>query len=175
MAEIWELYDKNRTLTGIMLERGKPVPNGYYHLVTEVITVNSTGKILTTKRHPSKKGGLKWEITGGAAIKGEESRTAAVRELFEETGIRATENELRYIGTISGSAYFIDVYIVHKDYTLEQLSLQESEVVDAKWVSVRELENMIKTGEAILNTNVLYSKYKDKIHDFIKEAAEGKV
>ena len=82
---------------------------GEYHIVVEVWTVNNDGEILLTLRHPDKKEYPNFlENTGGSTVAGETSREGAVRELFEETGIVAAENELFYLGTNIGKAAFID-------------------------------------------------------------------
>lgn len=175
MAEIWELYDINRNLTGILHERGNPVPKGFFHLVVDIMTVNGKGEILVTKRHPSKPSGLFWEFTGGAAVKGDSSRQAAVRELFEETGIAAEEHELHFIASDIRDSHFTDFYIVHKDYEPSQLVLQETEVVDARWVSVQEYEKLMNEEAFMRSAKELFIQYKEIILSFIKKATEEKV
>ena len=88
--EIWELVDSDGNLSGVLYERGskKPIPEGLYFRVVEVWT-KIGDKLLITQRHPSKWMGLKWEVSGGGVVFGEEIRDAAVRELFEETGLTA--------------------------------------------------------------------------------------
>ena len=44
--EMWDLYDENRTLTGEKLERGKPGPEGRYHLIVDALFLNSKGETL---------------------------------------------------------------------------------------------------------------------------------
>ena len=41
--EIWDLYTEDKELVGIDHERGKPLPEGLYHLVVHVWIVNSKG------------------------------------------------------------------------------------------------------------------------------------
>lgn len=53
------------------------------------------GKLLTTERSRNKTYPLKWEVTGGSILKGETAAEGAVRELYEETGIKiSTETSL---------------------------------------------------------------------------------
>ena len=54
--ELWDLYDRDRHPTGEVLERGKPVPPGRYHLVVHVVIFNSKGEMLIQQRQPFKEG-----------------------------------------------------------------------------------------------------------------------
>ena len=87
-SELWDLYDKDRKPLGRTVERGAPLPEGTYHLAVQIAPLNSRGEILLTRRADSKpKYPGCWEIPGGCAKAGEDSPTAACRELLEETGI----------------------------------------------------------------------------------------
>ena len=66
---------------------------------------------------------------------GETSREAAVRELFEETGIRADEFELELEWSLTTDSMLRDFYVLNKDVPLSELRLQSTEVCAAKWVS----------------------------------------
>lgn len=148
MPEIWDLYDEHHNLLGKTHTRGKPITQkGEYHLVVDIITTNSRGELLITQRHPNKPTfPLKWEFTGGAVVAGEDSLNGALRELNEETGITANKNELEFLGTILGGTALHDVYHLKKDIPLSKLRLQETEVVDAKWVTDDIIKQMIQHG-----------------------------
>ena len=87
--ETWELLDENGNPTGNIIVRGEPLLPGQYHLVEHIWIVDSKGRILIQRRadHLRLMAGL-WAATGGSAIAGEDSESAARRELFEERGIR---------------------------------------------------------------------------------------
>lgn len=145
MAEYWDLYDEERRPLGRTVLRGKMNPlSGEYHVVVMIVTMNSQGKLLCTLRSPEKSNypGV-WELTAGSALAGEDSVTAAKRELKEETGIEVTDDELRFIMTVKENTAFIDCYFVRSDTPVEQLTLQEGETVDARYVSRAEFENLI--------------------------------
>ena len=44
--EFWDLYDRDRILTGETHQRGKPVPPGRYHMVVHVVIFNTKGEML---------------------------------------------------------------------------------------------------------------------------------
>lgn len=94
-VEYWELYDRDLNSLGEVIKRGDTVPNGKYHLICEIVTVDSKGRVLLTKRHPDKHFPLLWECSGGSVVCGETPIDGAVRELFEKTGIKAEKRSLR--------------------------------------------------------------------------------
>lgn len=147
MTEYFDLYTADRRKLGRKIQRGVPVPHGEYHIVVQIMSVNSKGEILLTQRVPQKTSGGRWECSGGCAVSGETSREAAVRELFEETGIRAVPSEISLEWTLTTDSMLRDFYMVHKDVGLDQLVLQSSEVCAAKWVSFDRLEEMAENGQ----------------------------
>lgn len=163
MSEKWDLVDINKNKTGITHKRNSklPIPKDMYHLAVEIWITKPNGEILLTQRHPNKNYGLMWEATGGAVLAGESSIQGAVREIYEETGIKVNENELIYIGDIVGDTYIMDEYVHILESKDIELNLQPEEVVDAMWVSKEELEN--KKDLIVESVWQRYCKYKDKI------------
>lgn len=147
MTEYFDLYSADRQLLGRRIPRGTPIQRGEYHIVVQIMTVNNNGEILLTQRVPEKTSGGKWECSGGCAVSGETSAQAAVRELFEETGIKALPDEIIPVWSIVTDSMLRDFYIVNKNVMLEDLSLQSTEVCAAKWVSFSRLEEMARSGQ----------------------------
>lgn len=147
MSEYFDLYTADRRRLGRRIQRGAPVPHGEYHIVVQIMTVNSRGEILLTQRVPEKTSGGRWECSGGCAISGETSREAAVRELFEETGIRANTAEISLEWTLTTESMLRDFYMVHRNIPLEDLVLQSAEVCAAKWVTFDRLREMAMSGQ----------------------------
>lgn len=86
--ELWDLYDAERKLLGKDHIRGDKIPEGCYHLVVHAWIRNSKGEYLISQRSENRKSfPLMWECVGGSVLKGENSRTAAVREIKEEVGL----------------------------------------------------------------------------------------
>lgn len=145
--EYFDLYSSSREPLGRRVLRGDPIPHGEYHIVVQVMTINHSGEILLTQRVPQKTSGGKWECSGGCAISGETSRGAAVRELFEETGIRASESDLFLEWSLITDSMLRDFYILVKDAPLSSLHLQSVEVCAAKWVTFERLCEMAQQGQ----------------------------
>ena len=140
--EIWELVDGEGKPTGVLYERGskKEIPEGMFFRVVEVWTMIGN-KLLVTQRHPSKWMGLKWEVTGGGVVVGESIREAAVRELFEETGVKAEQNEIVELGVRKFGTAMVSSFILRLSNT-PGFNFDADEVVGYKLVSRNEFINM---------------------------------
>ncbi len=145
--EYIDIYDSSKRKIKSNFKRGSLMPMGGYYLIAEVWTMTNNGHILITLRAPGKKSEPgKWENTGSAVISGESSRMAAVRELYEETGIIALEDELTYVATFKGRDLFVDTYFLKKDIDLKTIKLQKTETIAAKLVNYFELKQIIDNG-----------------------------
>ena len=142
--EFNDIYDKNRNLTGRVHKRGTPWKYGEYGLVVCVWVYDGRGRILLTRRAKGKSYAGTWENSGGAAQAGETSLQAVARELFEETGIRARQQEFELIGTRRNKDVFFDFYCLKRDVPLEQVVLLPGETVEAGWFTFREVHQMIR-------------------------------
>lgn len=115
MAEYWDIYDADRQKKRGTHLRGKPLADGDYHLVVNIWVYNSRGQVLLTQRHPGIPFGLKWACTGGSAIAGEDTLTAAVRETREEIGLTVQPQELILAGQERRLHSFLDTFILCRD------------------------------------------------------------
>ena len=145
--EKWDLFDERRQALNKIHNRQDKMIIGEYHIAVDIWTVNDRNEILITLRHPNKKEYPNfWENTCGSVLAGETSKAGAVRELFEETGIAANESELFFLGTRKETTAFVDTYVVRKNPKLSELTMQDGETVDAQWVTLDKLDEMIKIG-----------------------------
>ncbi len=171
MTEYFDLYTADRKPLGKMIPRGAQIPRGEYHIVVQIMLVNSDGEILLTQRVPSKTSGGKWECSGGCAIAGETSVSAAIRELYEETGVRVTPEEISLEWALTTDSMLRDFYFVYKDVALEELQLQSAEVCAAKWVSFPRLEQMVREGQ----TTRTVARWMDNRRSFLRDKVEKAV
>lgn len=141
MAEMWDMYDENRNLTGKKVPRG-PIPEGCYHIVIDVWTLLPDGRILLTKRSPEKPmfPGV-WEGTAGSVIEGENSLQGALRELREETGLCAKQEEMILLSAEKGPRVFEDSYLYLCPDPEPKLTLQAEEVADYTFISLSEMDD----------------------------------
>ena len=149
--ELFDIYDFDRNKTGETMERGTPVPKGFYRMVVHVCIFNSEGKMLIQRRQPFKRSwsGM-WDLTvGGSSVAGDTSLTAAIRETSEEVGVQLAPEELRRVLTIQSECVLDDIYVVKKDLDETALTLQYEEVEQVKWADISEIKSMIKEGSFI--------------------------
>ena len=166
--ELWDLYDVNRKLINKIHNRENPMIPGENHIVVDVWTVNSNCEVLLTLRHPDKKDYPDcWENTGGSILAGETSKQGAVRELFEETGITACEGELHILGTYKEPTAFVDSYVVRKDINISELTMQDGETVEAKWVTLKILDEMISDGSIAYPVSKRLAPVRKQFETFI--------
>ena len=149
--ELWDLYDIDGKILPEKMKRGDRIPEGCYHLVVHLCLFTPDGRMLIQRRQTFKDGwsGL-WDVTvGGSAVAGESSRVAIERELYEELGLKMSFEGARPVLTSHFDDGFGDLYIAERDADLSELSLQESEVMDARWATRDEIMEMIDDGRFI--------------------------
>lgn len=147
--EIWDVYDADRRLTGRRHRRADPMKAGDYHLSVHVWLLNSKGQFLITKRAPNKGNPNMWACTGGAAVAGDDSMAAAIREVKEETGLDVRPENGKRLITYRREDSFHDVWLFRQNFDIKDVVLQENETVDAKYASEGEIREMIRQGTFI--------------------------
>ena len=147
--ELWDVYDKDRNLTGRLHRRGDPLATGDYHLTVHVWLQHTDGRFLITKRAPNKGYAGLWECTGGSALAGDDSLTAAVREVQEETGLTVQPENGKILLDYQGWDWFTDVWLFRQSFDLDAVVLQPGETCDYKWVTAEEILQMNEREEMV--------------------------
>ncbi len=142
-----DIYDEHRNLTGRLHQRGTPWQPGEYGAVVCVWVYDGRGHLLLTRRAKGKSFAGTWENSGGAVQAGETSRQAIARELFEETGIRAEEEEFELLDTDRDRNIFYDHYCLKRQISLKEIVLAEGETDSVMWASFGKVRWMIRTGK----------------------------
>ena len=100
------------------------------------VPISEEGKILVVRR----KNGI-WEFPGGGVEFGEDPEESAIRELHEETGLRA--QSIRFL-TITSAVFDTPhgkkhaIYVVYMGFVKGKVDLKE-EHDEYKWVSLNQL------------------------------------
>ena len=148
-VELWDAYNADGTKAGFDLVRGEDIPKGYYHAVAEVFVMHEDGDILLMQRSfdkPNSPG--KYETGGGGSVlKGETFYEGAVRELYEETGVVATELKELYNEVMGECIY--QGYLCITDMDKDKIVLQEGETIDYMWVSKEEFLEIFHSDKYI--------------------------
>lgn len=163
MTEYLDLYDDCGRPTGMRIQRGQPLPAGCRMLLISIMTVNSAGEILLTRRAPEKRYAGRWEITAGCVQAGETAAEGAVRELREETGIAAELADLTDCGCTIHADFVHAFFLVHRDIPAEQIRLQPGETDGAQWVTPQKLLAMSEDGKTVWKHNTLILRHYSEV------------
>ncbi|HIV18719.1 MAG TPA: NUDIX domain-containing protein [Candidatus Merdivicinus intestinigallinarum] len=149
MIELWDIVDEHGNRTGKTMVKGTPMKKGEYHLSVSVWIQNDAGDYLVSQRVPTKIAPNMWETTGGAAISGEDSLSAALRETKEELGVTLYPENGRVLKSYTyphssgdGAAY-IEVWLFRQNIDIETVVLQKEETCDVKWASKEQIKQMM--------------------------------
>ena len=147
--ERWDIYDASRNPTGRLHRRGDPLKAGDFHLVVHVWLQNQEGKFLLTQRAPHKGYPNLWETTGGSALAGDDSMSAALREAREETGMLLSPEQGRLVLSYQREDAFVDVWVFHQAYSLAAVQLQPEETVNAMYADAQTVLQLAKEGKLV--------------------------
>lgn len=155
--EIWDLYDKQRHLVGRDHIRGEKIPHGCYHLVVHVWIKNRNGEYLISQRSADRSmHSLKWECTGGSALKGEDSLTAALRETKEEIGLILSPSTGKIVtsvvGRIINGVHFsdiVDVWLFDYNGPVDLAKATTAEVAQIAWLNKEQIKCLFDDNEFV--------------------------
>lgn len=158
MEEQIDILNKSGELTGEVRSRKEVHQLGLWHKSNHIWILNSQGELLLQQRAEQKinHGGF-WDVSAAGHISaGEDGFMSALREIEEELGIEIKEGELKHLGItireniVNGGTYldneFVDVYIIEKNISLSEITLQESEVGNIQYIHWQKLKDWIKDG-----------------------------
>jgi isopentenyldiphosphate isomerase len=156
--EYVDVLDQSGNLTGRKVPREEAHQKGLWHRVAHIWVANSTGDVLIQKRSSQK---ISYPNMWGMACEGhisagQEPIDGALRELKEELNLNLKPGQIdliftykrsvRYSKTFIGN-HFIDVYMAKKDIDLSELTFQEEEVSEIKWISFGEYIDLVKNDK----------------------------
>lgn len=155
MMEIWDVVDKFGNKTGRTIKKGEPMQKEDYHLSVSVWIQNDNGQFLISQRVPKKIAPNMWETTGGSAISGEDSLTAALREAKEELGISlhpqngSIFKRYTYPHSSGDGAAYIEVWLFKQNIDINTVVLHKEETCNVVWASKGQIKEMIRNGSFI--------------------------
>lgn len=113
------------------------------------------GKYLFLLRNPHKPQGGTWAIPGGKVDAGETAKQAAVREFYEETGVKLNPSTMNFSGDVylrtdDNVDVLFHVFSAQTDKE-SQVTLSQAEHSDYKWMSLDQaLQKKLIPGEVEL-------------------------
>ena len=160
--ELLDVLDKYGNKTGKVIERTKPMlmADGEYYLIVDVWILNSKGELLISKRVPTvEPEPNRWQPTCGCAIAGDDSISAALREVSEELGVilNPQNGELvkRYV---AWDKAIIDVWLFWQDIDINEVVLQPKETDDVLWATSNLIMQLVESDKFLCRERVPYIK-----------------
>ena len=159
MDEKVDLLDDNGNIIGVQSKK-EAHKTGAWHKSIHVYLVNNRKEILLQLRTANKDiFPSVWDISvGGHVDAGEKTSVTASRELEEELGIKSTPEEFEYLTTVKEvlktgnyiSSEFVDVFLIRKNVTKKDITMQKSEVADFKFVKLETFFKIVKEKDKLL-------------------------
>ena len=87
-----------------------------------------------------------WESTGGSALAGDDSISAARRDEKEETGLALDPALGNCVMSFRRDNSFVDVWLFQQDFDLHDVVLQEGETCDKMYAGVDEVKKLSEKG-----------------------------
>ena len=157
MDELIDVYDENQRHTG-REDRFLVHRLGIWHKAIHGYLINDKNEIVIQQRtadsylYPSF-----WDMSfAGHIDAGEDSKTTAIRECFEELGVKLKESEVEYLFTNPEelawgdviSKEFVDVYLCRKNFKV--IKKQDEEVKAVRVLKLQDFIKMLKERDKTL-------------------------
>ena len=149
MEEIFDIYTRDGKHLGTKEKSVCHGSNpGFYHKPVWIWIVNDKNEILVQRKSGKKKYPYTWDMPAAGHVRaGETSLEGAIRETYEELGVKTKESDYK----------FMFEYIYEPGYELAQVyllrlntnnfKLQESEVSEVKWFTYDEFKELLFSDE----------------------------
>ena len=173
MDEIVEILTEDGKETYKRINKTIAHKEGVCHGISAIALIDKDGKLLIQKRSANKKNEPnKWDLSSAGHIDIDETpEQAAVRELFEETGIKVEIEELKLIDTYLNKVkldkdtfinHYTYLFLVQKDIDIKTLQMQESEVSEFIFVDKKKYNEIFNNKEMVEAI-----KYCNKVLDYM--------
>lgn len=140
-----DLWDENRTKILRTITRGDEIAPYERRVSIHCYIINSKGEILIQKRSLNETHFQGWWSTlGGAVIHGMNSFETVNIEAQEELGLKFNNEQIKWILSFKRPKDFVDVYVINADVDLKDIVMAPDEVIDTRWATFNEIEEMIK-------------------------------
>ena len=172
--ELLEIYTSKGKKTGKKERKSEIHRKGLFHATVHVWIFTNKGEILIQKR--SKKKELNpgvWDVSVAGHIKFNENiKKAAKRETLEEIGVNINTKDLLKIGVYKSinihpkaiDREFFHTYKLKIDENNIDLDYKNNEIDDLKFISIEEMENLIKKE----NNKIFIGKNRKYYSDVLK-------
>ena len=145
-----KIVDENGNFTGTIMDKEKAHNLNLFYWSVGIFVINSKKQVLLEKRGPNKRiKPNKWAMCAGHVKADEEMKSAAVRELQEEIGLKISIDELNLLEKMEVqkgefNSHLTRFYYVICNKNEDEFKIQEEELSEVKWFNIDDVINMIK-------------------------------
>lgn len=167
-VELIDIYDRDGNPTGALRDKDAPLGPDEYRMAVGIWIMGSDGRIFLTRRSLEKKYAPgKWENPAGHVQAGESPLHAVIPELYEETGLTVTEDQIKKLGCSCSWPYLGRDYGVRMEVELDQVRFQKGETCGARRVDFAEFVQMAKDGDFAPSVTSHLQDYRESFLRFI--------
>lgn len=154
MEEIFDVYTRDGEYLGTKPKSFCHSENpGVYHKPVWIWIINDQKEVLVQKRATCKKNNPdKWDMpSAGHVDAGETIIEGAIRETYEELGVKTKEEDYKYLFEyIDDRTYEIaQVYLLYLNVKINNFKLQKEEVAEVKWLSFDEFKKLFYSNDFV--------------------------
>ncbi len=159
MAEVFDLYSRQRRALDRTAEEGSPLPAATYRLWVSGWIESAKGAFLMVR---PKAGEGKWEALSGGVHAGEGSLTAVLRHAQEQLGLEIDPKGVKLLNSErqEQERLFYDVFLLRSDTKLEDLTVNADLLADARWMMPADIAQLDRDG--LLASHMKY--YADVVY-----------
>ena len=158
MEEIFDIYTRDGKYLWTASKADCHSENpGFYHKPVWIRIINSKNEILVQKRaackknHPNKRCmWASWHVHAGETIV-----EWAMREVYEELGIKTKESDYKFICEyiVDETREIAQIYLLKLDLDINEFKLQKDEVAEVKWLNYDEFKNLFNSEDFVEHSN----------------------
>ena len=161
--ELLDVYDSNGNKTGRTVIRGdkNAVLNENEHIAVGVIFIENDKNEFLIQKTSKEKGG-EFSSTGGHIVSNETPLTSIRREVEEELGINVDNDNIEEYGFIQYDMPLRFLFYLKKNINIEDVKVQKEEVDYVKYMSIDEINDLIKNGEMLKSHGILFNELMNR-------------
>lgn len=174
MEELVDMLTEDGKYIGKLVSKKESHQKGLCHGLIAVALIDDNGMLLIQKRAKNKKiEPNKWDLSAAGHIDaGESPEEAAVRETYEEIGIKIDKSKLKKIDTYLCKIkldentfinHFTYLYVVNQKFNVDEIKRQETEVDEIALVNKSEYQALFSKKQMVEG-----AKYCSKILEHMK-------
>lgn len=173
--ELLKVYDEYHNFTGKYEKRSIVHSSELFHNEVALWIINKDKKqVLLQKRSPFKKiNPNKFGLCAGHVVEDETIDEALKKEAFEEIGLDISKFDVKELAVIKrikpNNHHFSHHYYILADIPLSNLTIQQEELSELKYLDYEELKSLVKqnSDKVVFKWNEVYKLIFNKLDEII--------